>query len=148
VPVIFGVSPSQGAQRPFSIVITAAQATVKVGSEVRVDVQLKNTSDVDIVFGDLSRSIYDMDVRNSKGEQAPETERMRKIHTPEQTGARFEGSIISDKLEPGNTVEEYISVDKYYDMTKPGKYTIQFQRTDRLTKKTVKSNTITITVMP
>jgi hypothetical protein len=144
---IFSASHSQGAQQPFSIVITAAQATVKVGSEVRVDIQVKNTSDANIMLDSLGSPSYDMDVRDSKGQQAPETERMRKIHAPQDPSTRLEGSFVVPILPPGQSIQHYLSVDKFYDMSKLGKYTIQLEGTDHFTKKSVKSNTITVTLI-
>ncbi len=146
--VIFDVSLSPGAQQPFSIVITTAQVTVKVGSEVRVDIQVKNSSDANIMLDSPGSPSYDMDVRDSKGEQAPETELMRKIHAPQDPSTRLEGSFVVPILPRGQSVQQYLSVSKFYDISTAGKYTIQLQATDHLSKKSVKSNTITVIVTP
>ena len=49
-------------------------------------------------------------------------------------------------LGPDKAIVEKMALSKEYDLSKPGKYSIQALRSDG--KTDVKSNTITVTVMP
>lgn len=51
-------------------------------------------------------------------------------------------------MKPGETMTDRVNVSKVYDLTQPGRYTIQFQRLDPETKTFVKSNEITVTLRP
>ena len=57
-------------------------------------------------------------------------------------------TMVFFPLNPGESLKDSISISKMYDMTKPGKYQVQVQRTDPESKVIVKSNTIGITVTP
>jgi hypothetical protein len=59
-------------------------------------------------------------------------------------------TIVSFPLKPGQSVGENSEIDlsKDWDLSKPGVYTIQAERWDSSSKGFVKSNTITVTVMP
>ena len=54
----------------------------------------------------------------------------------------------STKMKPWETMTDRVNVSKLYDLTQPGRYTIQFQRLDPETKTFVKSNEITVTLRP
>jgi hypothetical protein len=57
-------------------------------------------------------------------------------------------SVTLLDLKPGQTLKEACPVDKRYDLTQPGEYSVQASRYDYETKTWVKSNTITLTVEP
>lgn len=56
------------------------------------------------------------------------------------------GSVRFNTIPPGETVTEDQEVSVLYDMSKPGKYTIQVWR--RNPKYEIKSNKVTVTVTP
>jgi hypothetical protein len=49
-------------------------------------------------------------------------------------------------IQPGGTLTDVIIVNKMFDLSQPGKYSIQAQRADPDSKMVVKSNIITVTV--
>ena len=51
-------------------------------------------------------------------------------------------------VKPGATFEDHVDLTSIYDLSQPGKYTVQVQRTDAVSKTLVKSNTVTVTVTP
>jgi hypothetical protein len=138
---------AQATQKPFSISITAANSTVKAGSDVWVTVRLVNTSNHDL---DESGSISNMTgidpnllftVWDANGKLA------RKLTYPHE----FEsGSPVNRTIKPGESISEDQRVSRLYDMSRPGKYVIQVLRTasDNPRGGFVKSNTLTITVTP
>jgi hypothetical protein len=145
---------AQSAKPPFSLTITAADSVVKSGSEIWADATVKNTSDHEISVFSTSDHLgneYNADVWTDKSTLAPETRLGREINnhtTPEdertpQIRISSRGSI---PLKPGKTFTDHANVSTMYDLSQPGKYTIQFRKYDDESKTTVKSNKITVTV--
>lgn len=144
---------AQSSKPPFSLTITA-DSVVKSGSVICVDATVKNTSDHEIsVFStaDHLGNEYSADVWTDKSTLAPETRLGREINnhtTPEdertpQIRISSGGSI---QLKPGKTFTDHANVSTMYDLSQPGKYSIQFRKYDDESKTTVKSNKITVTV--
>ena len=141
---------------PFSILITGPEKPVKAGSEVKIGIVLKNTSDREIAVGRTSVSQaefhYLVDVRDGKGHPAPNTEYGRRIMGRE-AGERtiiFSSGDALFTLKPNETLEDEAVVSKLYDLSRPGKYFIQAIRKplEKVSTGQVKSNTITITIVP
>jgi hypothetical protein len=154
--VFLAAAFGQPKQPAFSIAISAPDV-ISAGSEPKLSIVLKNTSDHEIMLG---RSVqpghgelhHDVEVRDDKGDLAPETEYHRKIKgrlsatpgkAPPPPNVR---SDIFIPMKPGETRNDDLTISKLYDLSKPGKYTIQVSRFDEDTKGVVKSNTITVSV--
>jgi hypothetical protein len=145
---------AQSAKPPFSLTIAATDSVVKSGSVIWVDAIVKNTSDHEIsVFSTLDHlgNEYNADVWTDKSTLAPETRLGREINnhtTPEdeRTPQIRISNGASRPLMPGKTFIDHVNVSTMYDLSQPGKYTIQFRRYDEESKTTVKSNKITVTV--
>lgn len=121
-------------------------------------VNLTNTSDKDVFLSGVCAPKADVDgfrieVADAQGKVAPETSVLRwlrgeSVPKPEEpvtagtSGPRC-GIVPPKQFSNGGFV-----LNRFYDLTKPGRYTIQVQRTDPTSKVTVKSNTITVTVTP
>jgi hypothetical protein len=146
--VLCVVSPgtSQSAQAPFSLAITAPQATVKGGSEVKVKAILTNTSNRQITFADTSEICdYSVEVRKADGTPAPDTERKRHLDCGTISGNH---EIVT--LKPDQSKQYEIAVSELSAMSEPGDYTVQVMRKapKELGGVVVKSNLITVTVAP
>ncbi len=131
----------------FSLTIGAKEAAVKAGLPIWVDVMMENKTDHDLrvyraLSGDMDQGgwVYVVDVRDDKGAAPPRTQYARSI------GAGGSGGYLP--LDPGKTLTDRVSVSKLYDLSRPGKYAIQFRRVDEESKTFVKSNKITVTVAP
>ena len=146
---------TQNPNPPFSLTITS-DSPVKSGKVVWVDVTLKNITSGNITTYSTSDHIgfeYEVDVWTDKSAMAPETKFGREIHnhtTPEDD--RQPEVILSNgaysELGPGKSITDHVSISKMYDLSKPGKYTIQFRRLDEVSKTLVKSNKLTVTITP
>jgi hypothetical protein len=130
----------------FSLTIKTAQGTVKVGSDVVVEAEMKNISAEDIFYSALTvrgpeagPSGFTWEILNSEVKPGPLTEYGLKMN-------RSEGKTIFGLLGPGKAIVEKRTLSKEYDLSKPGKYAVQASRFDG--KTDVKSNTLTLTVMP
>lgn len=139
--------PGQAAKPPFSITISTPHDVVKAGEPVSVDITLSNISSRKIFFHsyhspdpDKILATYGIEVRDSRGDRVLRSQRRAKEFPP-----WIEHSIVYS-LEPGKTTNDRLEIGEVQDISKPGKYTIQLQRSEYETKIAVKSNTITVTV--
>jgi hypothetical protein len=145
---VFASGFAQDVGAPLSINISTPTNIVKAGSEIRLDIVLKNTSrhDVRVVRskGDAELD-YEIDIRDQKGKPTMETPYGRKIHGKDSDATAKTGSWISGTLKPDQEFEQCIVLNKVYDLS-PGTYVIQLQRRDLASKGVVKSNKIVLTV--
>jgi hypothetical protein len=118
------------------ITIRVDRAVVKSGSKIVVGIKETFTSDgVDGINTGLE-SQYGLDVLLANGKAATFTEQGRKWNWPEI------GSGFVYDVKAGRTDNSHLVVSDIYDMTQPGKYSVQVNRGK------LKSNTITLTVVP
>jgi hypothetical protein len=145
------------AVQPIStLAISAVHDSVRVGSPVLVRVTIENNSDHDI---ELSREASGKDtsfeVRDEKGVLAPDTKLGMTWNghvKPEQLDASSVDLSVHDMygiLKSGESSSLNVNVAIFYQMSLPGKYTIQCSRPDLGNLSLVlKSNVITVTVVP
>jgi len=147
------------AEPKFSLTIKTAQGTVKVGSDVVVEAEMKNISAEDVFYSVFTgrgdgpvASGFTWEILNSKGKPVPFTEYGLKLNRPEpELGpgggiVPVAGKTVFGLVGPGKAFVEKSALSKEYDLSKPGKYTIQALRSDG--KTDVKSHIITLTVTP
>lgn len=139
--------PAQCQQRPLSIAISTPQSALKVGSEVRIEVTLTNTSNRRVLIQERNPATdYQIDVRDERGTAVPETDFGRKLKEPPviPMNSRNFGMY----LRPNESTKENIALSDLYDLSHPGQYTIQVSRavSNKPKDGVVKSNTITVTV--
>jgi hypothetical protein len=157
--LVSGSSTAQVAQpvpaKPkISITIRTVQNTVVVGSNVEVEVEMRNISQEGVGFvpsGTMSYSTtsFRWDIRDIAGKPVPMTEYGLKANCLDSPGGVpriCAGSIFSAILDPGKSITQKLALSKEYNLSKPGRYTIQAFHTDG--KIDVISNTITLTVTP
>jgi hypothetical protein len=124
VPAIFlavsQICTAQNGHTSLAIVITAPETCVKSGSPMEVRIVLTNTSDHDVSYrvvamGQWSPTWAGMSVLDSAGKLLPDK---RGPH---------DGSVFSGKATLGATksIETRLDVAKDYDLSKPGKYTVE-----------------------
>jgi hypothetical protein len=152
------VAQSVSGEPTISITVKTPQSTVTVGSDVEVEVEMKNISAGDILysaaglFGGGSSTSFRWDVRDGAGKAIPMTQygiKANHLEPPQERGVPPSvrtGSAFAETLSPGKTVVQKLALSKEYDLSKPGKYTIQALRFDG--KLDVKSNIITLIVTP
>jgi len=138
-------SSAQNSTAPFTLTLEAKENRVQAGSEVKVDITLRNSSNraMHVSYG-LSELEYAFDVRDSQNRIPPETEFARK-----SKGRAYFSNDHVFYLQPGESLPRApLVVSKFYDLSRPDKYTIQVSRAvpKELSGGTIKSNFITITV--
>lgn len=152
---------STPATRPaFSLSLSAKQAQIKVGELIQLVVLLKNTSGnviQDYVTHSKLGSVgygFFMTILDGNGNSPAMTKYYR-----HQIGQYLPGEQEKDvndvggridffPLQPGESVERDVNVQRFYDIEQPGKYQIWVEKIDEKSQIRVKSNTITVTVTP
>ena len=144
-------------QPALTIKIIPVQPTVKAGSKVLVDVTLKNLSSDTVESGGRVGDDgfeYPMEVRDEKGAGSAETKygRLKNNHATPQDFAEGTAVIqfkaIHRLLDPGMSVTDHVNVSREYDLSRPGKYTIQVKYYDTRDRRFIESNKVTVTVTP
>jgi hypothetical protein len=139
-----------------TIKISTAKGSVKAGSDVTIEVIFTNTSKNHIVFAsgakreDQGELDYTVEVRDSSSARATETGRGHTLRTGEDSPSGETYLIISSTMNidvpPGGTVRREILINRLYDLSKPGKYTIQVERIIGSSSVVIKSNALPVTV--
>ena len=133
----------------FSITVTTEKPDVKAGSDIYLRIKMTNTSNHDVdctrVASNGSDRAYLYDVRDANG-----TPLEKAVRKHPEIGETF--SSWPCVLKPGeSTSEDENFLSPVYDMTRPGKYSVQVSRYisgGRKEDGLVRSNKITITVIP
>jgi hypothetical protein len=126
---------------PFSIAISAAHEIVSARAPIPVVVTFRNTSSHDI--GILQAPVefnFQIDVHDSGGNRPSLADGSKVPTEPVETRG------FSIPVAPGEALKINFEIDKAYDLSKPGTYTIQLSRLDEATQSEAKSNIITVTV--
>ena len=155
---------SEQGKAPFSLSITAPE-TVKAGAAISVRVVLTNTSDkrigVSRIRGqDREMALFDVTVTDENGKPIT-SERYQILRkylclADPQTVANGvhpcpgSSSTIA-LLEPGETWSDELGITKLFDLSQPGRYTIQVSRAEwngRVLVGRATSNPATVAVIP
>ena len=125
-------------------------ATWKVGTPVCVTLTLKNSSRRVLHFA-LSNPVLDyvMTVRKSKtDEPVGVTDSFREVQNQSRQGRAPTPNVLVT-LKPKETRPETIEISRFYDLTRPGQYTVQIERglPPELGKGIFESNTLTVTIV-
>jgi dipeptidyl aminopeptidase/acylaminoacyl peptidase len=134
----------------FSIAISVPQDEVRIGLDVPVRITLKNVSSRQITFGhrpgvDHPEFSYEIVVKNAKGQIVEETAYGREASDARR---RQEEDRTVDFVQPGGNSVQTAHLAKLVEISRPGWYTVQVSRKDRVTGETVRSNEAKIAVVP
>jgi len=143
----------QGEPTVSSIAITPAPDSGKAGNPVVIKATLTNNSNHDIsiwrVIGEGEYQ-YQVDVRDVKGNLPQDTKLGKKLNGHVDLSLLDPKDLVSSgvcfTLAAGKSVTYDVNVSKLYELTMPGKYTIQVQSQDPESFAIVKSNVITVTL--
>ena len=147
--------PAQAPPAPatFTLTVRTAKPSVKPGEPVRVSVTLTNVSKNDIsVEHDISNKgelFYSVRIQGGNGKGPRKTQYNQALSgEPTSTPMIITSSPINARVSPGKTLVEVIDLKDLYDLSEPGTYSIQVERTDPYSKTTVSSNKLTIVITP
>ncbi|HEX3374177.1 MAG TPA: S9 family peptidase [Edaphobacter sp.] len=148
-PKSFANASANGDSRAsFQIEISAPTDEVQVGGDARIIIALNNRSDHEILFAHRPGTnnpefSYKIEVRNAAGHEVEETEYAREARTRQQ----IEGRSV-DYLQPGMSSVQTAHLARLVNLSRPGRYTVRVSRVDPATHTVVKSNEITLNVVP
>ena len=136
------------ARQPLSIKISAKPSTVRAGSSVMIDLYVTNLSRTDLDTGASISELTGIDpnyvygVRDSAGHGVAK----RLYRHPELAL----GHAILGTLKPGESVTLHQEISRLFDLTHPGKYSVQVSRRFPWNHKDilVRSNKIVLTITP
>jgi uncharacterized protein (DUF58 family) len=143
----FFVDCPLNAQQAIELSLRAKQATVRAGSEVRVEATLRNISNHEIgVLRSSPNSDYFIDVQDAHGRSVALTELGRKLRAPD--AVRVTPSNVLYPVAPRATLVDEIIISQLFDLSHPGGYTIEAKRKipDELGAGIVTSNKVTVVV--
>jgi hypothetical protein len=153
----FALGQAQKPSPEFTLAIQAEQSSVKAGQLVVVIVSHMNITGHVINDGRTSNPMEYLTFRISRdGIPVDETAVLKQMHGiglgPGEVYLTGMTSPSAARLKPGKSSQDTVEVSSYYDMSKPGTYSITVSQETRLgtpeESTTVTSNTITITVLP
>jgi hypothetical protein len=132
---------SQSLSQPFTDVISASVITIKSGSNVRLDITIKSNSSERMILIDNRTGPEEagISIWDGKGNQLPPRVEFKNYFTV----SRF-GMFIY----PGKSLTQSVNLNKWFDLTTPGQYTVQAKRKVPKSDSVVESNKLTITVIP
>jgi dipeptidyl aminopeptidase/acylaminoacyl peptidase len=132
----------------FTIAISAPEDEVRAGGDARVTIALRNVSDHQIAFAHRPGAnnpefSYRIEVKDAAGHVMEPTAYGREAQQHQQ-----EESRMVEYVQPGKAALQTAHVAKLVSLTRPGRYTVQVFRKDPKTGKVVRSNELTLNVVP
>jgi hypothetical protein len=137
--------PKKDEIKPFSLTLSATPESMS-GSPVDVKVTTTNTSRDSITFGQSTPVMqYQFDVRGPAGKPAIEKDEFKKMKSMKDGLIR---RMTRQVLAPGESFSETVRLSDYFDLSVPGKYSVQLKRSvpPATGKGVVKSNVIMLTI--
>lgn len=154
--------PTSQKEPRFSISVSVEPEIVEAGSEVWVKATLTNKAKA-TTFADLTDKAKDKIILYVHSQYLAELDFPVYMYDAEGNLAALKGygrTVIKHEnpplvdpnvpltLRPQDSFTGVIELSKLYDLTIPGKYTVQVQIFDDFTKGVVKSNTVALTIEP
>jgi dipeptidyl aminopeptidase/acylaminoacyl peptidase len=141
-------SPAGDSQSSFQIAISAPTDEVQVGADARIVITLRNMSDRQMLFAhrpgmNNPEFSYRIDVRNAAGHAVEETAYGREARQRLQT----EGRTV-DYVQPGMSTVQTAHLERLVNLNHPGRYTVRVSRIDPATHAVVRSNEVTLNMVP
>jgi hypothetical protein len=144
-----GARPAQGPAPSLSITIRARLEIIKVGSPCFIELTIKNISNHEISFSSIRGELpFEIDTKDEGGIARPESELQREKKQKRSADPIGEFTVYQAWLKPGESDRHTVDLNDYYDMTKPGSYTVKVRRPDPESQAETKSNVIAVTVTP
>lgn len=102
---------------PVSVSVTTETPSVPVGGEIKIKITVSNRSDrnLDLLRGPdgKAEAVNDVQVYDAANKS------LSRIHGPHGWISRR-----AQAVEPGGVIENYLILDKLFDMSKPGRYKV------------------------
>jgi dipeptidyl aminopeptidase/acylaminoacyl peptidase len=132
----------------FTVAIGTPQDEVKVGSDAKVTIALRNVSNHQIAFAHKPGAnnpefSYRIEVKDAKGRSVEETAYGREALQHQQDETR-----MVEYVQPGKAAVQTAHLERLVTMNRPGRYTVVVFRKDAKSGAVVRSNELTLNVVP
>ncbi|WP_433984600.1 prolyl oligopeptidase family serine peptidase [Tunturiibacter empetritectus] len=132
----------------FTVAIGAPQDEVKLGSDAKVTIALRNVSDHQVAFAHRPGAnnpefSYRIEVKDAKGHAVALTAYGREALQHQQEETR-----MVEYVQPGKAAVQTAHLEKLVNMNRPGRYTVQVFRKDAKSGTVVRSNELTMNIVP
>jgi dipeptidyl aminopeptidase/acylaminoacyl peptidase len=132
----------------FTVAIGAPLDRVKLGSDAKVTIALRNVSDHPVAFAhrpgaNYPEFSYRIEVKDAKGHEVALTAYGREALQHQQEETR-----MVEYVQPGKAAVQTAHLEKLVNMNRPGRYTVQVFRKDAKSGAVVRSNELTMNVVP
>jgi hypothetical protein len=114
---------------PLSLKVSALDPTVKGGSKIMIQVTTTNASNSEITYHNTNRCDYSVKVLTSAAAPVPETPFKKQMACGGGGELRITGRDIVVTLKPGESNDERIELTELYNISAPGQYSVQVDRT-------------------
>jgi|SRR5882762_1666120 len=144
---LLGIGSPDPISQPLSLSIAAVEQTGRLGSEVRLRTKLTNISNHVLTFFDTDPDCdYLAEVRDENGNLARPTDHKLLLKC---NNGLADGRKILVTLKPQESRDDEILLNRLYQLTRPGNYSVQVSRAipKELGGGATKSNTITIKII-
>jgi hypothetical protein len=145
--------PDKG-KEPFSLTVQSSSSNYKIGSEIRLDIIVTNTSESTIGLQTgpgvrMAERHFNVVAVGPDGTVAKETPYGLHVHGKDNKGSiSAPGSRYVEEIPAGKQIHQEIDISKMYDLTSSGTYSIYVTRDYELDKHMiVKSNRIQLTLV-
>jgi dipeptidyl aminopeptidase/acylaminoacyl peptidase len=141
-------APAEERSADFTVAISAPQDEVSVGGDARILIALRNVSDHQVLFGhrpgtETPEFSYRIEVKDAAGRVVAPTERGREALQHQAAEDR-----MVDYVQPGKAAVQTAHLAKLVNLSRPGRYTVRVYRRDPVSGVVVRSNELTLNVVP
>jgi len=134
--------PDAGKQPSFSITVAVREDIILAPSELLLEITLTNTSDHDICCADgRDWRMFAIAVRDPKGNPVPRTPAWENVKHPYVLS-----SNVYFPIKPGGSQTFQVLLNRVFNLTRSGRYTVQATREDVPSGVTARSNSVAFTV--
>jgi tetratricopeptide (TPR) repeat protein len=153
---IFSPVPADRTQGlPFSLSISSPETVLEAGRDLRIEIRagiLRATPWQPDPNGDYAPEDYMVDVRDAHGKEPPQSRYLKHIRGTDTSLPQLIqlGTVVRPvgvMATRGMIFQSHLNLAALYDLSKPGKYTVQLWRLDEEGNK-VESNTLRFKVVP
>ncbi|WP_353069753.1 S9 family peptidase [Tunturibacter empetritectus] len=132
----------------FTVAIGAPQDEVKAGTDAKVTIALRNVSNHQIAFAHKPGAnnpefSYRIEVKDAKGHEVEGTAYGREALQHQQEETR-----MVEYVQPGKAAVQTAHLERLVNMNRPGRYTVVVFRKDAKNGAVVRSNELTMNVVP
>ena len=128
LPLLVACCAAAAGNGALSLKLTVLTPSVKAGSQIGIRVTTTNETDHLITYHNTNLCNYSFKVLTGAGTPVSETKVKKALNCGGKVDVKITGRNIIVTLKPGESSSENIVLTELYNMSQPGKYSIQVDR--------------------